>query len=478
MKHTIEQITPSRVKIAVAVEEAAWVEAQAKAFDKVSKKVTVKGFRPGKAPKHLLKERVNPEAVWNEAIDSLLNPTFAAVLAEEKQVRPFFRPNVDVTKISDKELELAFTIVTVPTAKLGEYKGLTAARPADTVSDEEVAAAVARRFEANAELVLVEREAKMGDTTTIDFNGFLPDENGNLKPFEGGKAENYSLVLGSGSFVPGFEDSIVGMKAGETKSFPIVFPDKYVKELAGKKAQFTVTLHEVKEKVVPAADDAAVKELGIKDVNTLEELKAHEAKSMLERKARESEDAFYNAIMNKIIANAEFVIDDQVIANEAAQMEENLKKQVEQNGITFDQYLEITGSKIEDLRAQFFGQAKANLQGYIAMNAIGEAENLFVTDADVDAEVKVMADMYKMEEKDVRGYVERDMDNFKTSLFNRKIRTFIMNNSSAEGAAAKKAPKAKKEAAPKEEAEAPAKKPAAKKTTAKKPAAKKEAKAE
>ncbi len=478
MKHTIEQITPSRVKIAVAVEPAAWAEAQEKAFDKVSKKVSVKGFRPGKAPKHLLKERVNPEAVWNEAIDSLLNPTFAAVLAEEKSVRPFFRPNVDVTKISDKELELAFTIVTVPTAKLGEYKGLTAPRPAAAVTDEEVAAAVARRFESNAELVLVEREAKMGDTVTIDFDGFLPDENGNLKPFEGGKAENYNLLLGSGSFVPGFEDSIVGMKAGEVKSFPVVFPEKYVKELAGKKATFTVKLHEVKEKVVPTADDAAVKELGIKDVNTLDELKAHESQAILERKARESEDGFYNAIMNKIIANAEFVIDDQVIANEAAQMEDNLKKQVEQNGITFEQYLDITGSKMEDIRAQFFAQARANLQGYVAMNAIGEAEDLFVTDADVDAEVKVMADMYKMEEKDVRNYVSRDMDNFKTSLFNRKIRTFIMNNSSAEGAAAKKAaPKAKKaavkEEAPVAEAEAPAKKPAAKKTTTKKAAAKK-----
>ena len=196
MKHTIEQITPSRVKVTVDLEKEVWVEAQEKAFNKVSAKVSVPGFRPGKAPKNLLKERVNQEAVYNEAIDSVLNPTFAELIKETK-VRPFFRPEVAVTKLSDTELQLAYTIITVPSAKLGTYKGLKAERPADVVTDAEVEAAVARRFESNAELVLVEREAKMGDTVTIDFNGFLPDEKGNLKPFEGGKADNYSLVLGS-----------------------------------------------------------------------------------------------------------------------------------------------------------------------------------------------------------------------------------------------------------------------------------------
>ena len=466
MKHTIEQITPSRVKVTVDLEKEAWVEAQEKAFNKVSAKVSVPGFRPGKAPKNLLKERVNQEAVYNEAIDSVLNPTFAELIKETK-VRPFFRPEVAVTKLSDTELQLAYTIITVPSAKLGTYKGLKAERPADVVTDAEVEAAVARRFESNAELVLVEREAKMGDTVTIDFNGFLPDENGNLKPFEGGKADNYNLVLGSHSFIPGFEEEVAGMKKDETKSFKVTFPTNYVKELAGKEAQFTVTLHEVKEKKIPAADDAAVKELGIKEVSTIAELKEFEKKRLLEAKVRDSEERFYNAIIGQIVEGSTFVLDQDIIANEAAQSENNLKKQIEQNGLTFEQYLEITGGKIEDLRATFMKQAEASLKGYIVLNAIGEAEDLFIKDADVDAEVKAMAEQYKMKEEEIRGFINRDLDGFKNNLFQKKVRAWILANSSS--ASAKKAA-AKKEEAPAEKKAAP------KKAAAKKPAAKKASK--
>lgn len=470
MKHTIEQITPSRVKVTVDLEKEVWVEAQEKAFNKVSAKVSVPGFRPGKAPKNLLKERVNQEAVYNEAIDSVLNPTFAELIKETK-VRPFFRPEVAVTKLSDTELQLAYTIITVPSAKLGTYKGLKAERPADVVTDAEVEAAVARRFESNAELVLVEREAKMGDTVTIDFNGFLPDENGNLKPFEGGKADNYTLVLGSHSFIPGFEEEVVGMKKDETKSFKVTFPTNYVKELAGKEAQFTVTLHEVKEKKIPAADDAAVKELGIKDVSTIAELKEFEKKRLLEAKVRDSEEKFYNAIIGQIVEGSTFTLDQDIIANEAAQSENNLKKQIEQNGLTFEQYLEITGGKIEDLRATFMKQAEASLKGYIVLNAIGEAEDLFIKDADVDAEVKAMAEQYKMKEEEIRGFINRDLDGFKNNLFQKKVRAWILANSSS--ASAKKAA-AKKEEAPADEKAAPKK--AAPKAAAKKPAAKKASK--
>ncbi len=469
MKHTIEQITPSRVKVTVDLEKEVWVEAQEKAFNKVSAKVSVPGFRPGKAPKNLLKERVNQEAVYNEAIDSVLNPTFAELIKETK-VRPFFRPEVAVTKLSDTELQLAYTIITVPSAKLGTYKGLKAERPADVVTDAEVEAAVARRFESNAELVLVEREAKMGDTVTIDFNGFLPDEKGNLKPFDGGKADNYTLVLGSHSFIPGFEEEVAGMKKDETKSFKVTFPTNYVKELAGKEAQFTVTLHEVKEKKIPAADDAAVKELGIKEVNTIAELKEFEKKRLLEAKVRDSEERFYNAIIGQIVEGSTFVLDQDIIANEAAQSENNLKKQIEQNGLTFEQYLEITGGKIEDLRATFMKQAEASLKGYIVLNAIGEAEDLFIKDADVDAEVKAMAEQYKMKEEEIRGFINRDLDGFKNNLFQKKVRAWILANSSS--ASAKKAA-AKKEEAPAEKKAAPK---AAPKAAAKKPAAKKASK--
>ena len=310
----------------------------------------------------------------------------------------------------------------------------------------------------------------MGDTVTIDFNGFLPDENGNLKPFEGGKADNYTLVLGSHSFIPGFEEEVAGMKKDETKSFKVTFPTNYVKELAGKEAQFTVVLHEVKEKKVPAADDASVKELGIKEVNTIAELKEFEKKHLLEHKVHDSEERFYNAILGQIVEGATFTLDQDIIANEAAQSENNLKKQIESNGLTFEQYLEITGGKVEDLRATFMKQAENNLKGYIVMNAIAEAENLWIKDEDVDAEVKAMAEQYKMKEEEIRGFINRDLDGFKNNLFQKKVRGWILANSSS--ASAKKAA-AKKEEAPAEKKAAPK---AAPKAAAKKPAAKKSSK--
>ena len=205
---------------------------------------------------------------------------------------------------------------------------------------------------------------------------------------------------------------------------------------------------------------------------SIAELKEFEKKRLLEAKVRDSEERFYNAIIGQIVEGSTFTLDQDIIANEAAQSENNLKKQIEQNGLTFEQYLEITGGKIEDLRATFMKQAEASLKGYIVLNAIGEAEDLFIKDADVDAEVKAMAEQYKMKEEEIRGFINRDLDGFKNNLFQKKVRAWILANSSS--ASAKKAA-SKKEEAPAEKKAAP-KKAAAPKAAAKKPAAKKASK--
>lgn len=467
MKHTVEKISPSRVKLVADVEKELWANAQEKAFKKTASKVSVPGFRPGKAPRKLVEERINQEAVWNEAIDEVLTPVFATLITEEK-LQPMYRPSVNVTKLSKDELELVYTIVLVPEVNLGEYKGLKATKVAPKVTDEEVKDAIDSLLKNNAELVLADRPAKLGDTTLIDFDGYLADENGKLVAFDGGQANNYSLELGSNQFIPGFEEQLVGMKDGDKKEIKVTFPTNYVKELAGKEATFKITMHEIKEKQIPELNDEAVKDLAIKDVTTVDGLKEYEKTTLLNRKVNESENAFYNELIGQIIKNATFVIDEAVIENEAHQMEENLKKQIESNGLTFEQYLEITGTKQEDLHATYHVNAENNIKNFLVMHEIGVKENLAATDADIDAEIKKMAEQYKMKEEEVKSIISKNLEDFRGQLTERKVREFIMNSASKN-----EGPTELKEEAPAKEEKAPAKKAPAKKTAAKKAPAKK-----
>jgi trigger factor len=426
MQHTIEKISESQEKLVVEVDAKVWKDAQAKAFQKVAAKVSIPGFRPGKAPKEMVEKAINQEAVYNEAVEQVLTPVYSEVLQEEKIV-PFFRPSVNVTKMSPDALELVYTVVLFPSAKLGDYKGLKAEKVAPSVTDAEIADSINKLLQGNASLALVEREAKLGDTVVLDFDGYLPDEKGALKAFEGGKADNYALELGSHQFVPGFEEGVVGMKSGDKKDLKVTFPTNYVKELAGKEATFKVTVHEVKEKQIPALDDAAVKELHIADVDTVAKLQAHEKESLLKSKVETEENKYYQAIVDQIVAKTTYVIDDEIIANEAANLEENMKKQVEQQGLTFEQYLEITGAKEEDLKKTYREQAAKNIKEFLALEEIAKAEKLSVSDDDVNAEIKKIAEQYKMKEEEVRNVLAKNMEQWKDNLRQKKIHDFILS---------------------------------------------------
>ncbi len=426
MKRTIKKISDSKIELTVEVDKDLWKAAQEKAFDKVSSKVTVKGFRPGKAPKAMLKQYTSQEAVFNEAIEEVLNPVFAQAITEEK-LEPFFRPGVNVTKLSFDELTIVYTIITTPKVTLGEYKGLSAKKEAPAVSDKEIDDAINSRLANSAELVLVDRAAKLGDTVTFDFLGKTANEKGDMVPFDGGAANNYSLELGSNQFVPGFEDGLVGLKAGDKKTLDITFPENYVKELAGKKAIFDCLVHEVKEKKVPTLTDEAVADLEIKDVKTVAELKEFEKKRILEGKVQNSENAYYNEIINKIVDGAKYDIAEEVILNEAAAMEDNFKKQVESNGLTFEQYLQITGTKEADLRASYKADAEKNIKGFLALNEIAKAEKINVTDDDLKAEAEKRAADYGMKAEDILKYMNQDKNRWTGMIRDQKIRDFILS---------------------------------------------------
>ncbi len=426
MKRTIKKIGDSKIELTVEVDKDLWKTAQERAFDKVSSKVTVKGFRQGKAPKAMLRQYTSQEAVFNEAIEEVLNPVFAQAITEEK-LEPFFRPNVNVTKLTFDELTIVYTIVTAPKATLGEYKGLKAKKVAPSVTDKEVEDSINSRLKANAELVVTDQPAKLGDTVVFDFLGKTANEKGDMVPFDGGAAENYSLELGSNQFVPGFEDALVGVKNGEKKTIEITFPENYVKELAGKKAIFDCTIHEVKEKKVPALNDEAVKDLEIKDVTTVDGLKEFEKTRILEGKVREADNQYYADIVKQIVDGTKYEIADEVILNEAAALENQFKKQIENNGLTFEQYLQITGAKEEDLKKNYKEEAEKNIKGFLALNEIAKAEKITVTDDDLKAESEKRAAEYGMKAEDILKYMNQDKERWASMLRDQKIHDFILS---------------------------------------------------
>lgn len=422
MKYTLIKKENSQVECSVVVDGKEWEDAKVKAFHKVASKIKVDGFRPGKAPEAMLRARVNQNDVINQAINGVIDSAFRFALTSEK-VNALERPAVEVTALDDKSVTFKFVFVITPEVKLGEYKNLHAEKAVAEVKDEEVTAEINKRLEANADLVLVEREAKLGDTVILDFKGFVDG-----KAFEGGEATNYELVLGSNSFVPGFEDQLVGVKAGEQKEVNIKFPEQYVESLAGKDAKFVCEIHEVKEKQIPALDDEAVKELGIKDVETVEALKERTKKDLLEKKANENENKYVSDLIDQIVASSTVEIADVIVANEAKANEENIKKSVEGNGLTMEQYLQITGQTLEQLREQLKKDSLNNLKHYLVIEALAAKEKLNVSDAEVDFELAKMADTYKMSLEEVKKALASQLDSYKVNLRNKKIHEFLKAN--------------------------------------------------
>lgn len=463
MKSTIKTLEEGKIEGVCDVEKDVWQNAQKKAFNKLASGVTVKGFRPGKAPEKFLRERISKAQIWNEAVDEVLTPVYAQFLTENK-VEPFARPEVDVLKLNDNELQIKFVVTLFPNVTLGEHKGLTAEKKVASVNEKEVEDAIQKRLASSADLVSVERPAKLGDTLILDFVGTMEG-----KEFEGGSAKNYELELGSNSFVPGFEDALVGVNSGEEKDVEITFPTQYVKELAGKPATFHCTIHEIKEKRIPLLSDETVKDFGIKDVETVDAMKAYQKEALLKQKAAQADEAFYNALVEQIVKGSKVEIAHSILEQEATSQEEKTKQQIESNGLTFEQYLEITGQKEEDLKKSLIESSKANLTQYLVLQQLAHVEGLDVSDAELDTEVAKLADQYKMAIEDVKKALG-NLESFRESIRSRKVREWILANNGSTEAKAEKTEE-KKAAAPKKAA---AKKPAAKKAPAKK-AEKKEA---
>lgn len=422
MKRTVNRLENSQVELILSFEGEEWKDANKKAFDKLAKEVEVPGFRKGHAPENLVRQKIDHARVINDAIDMLLQPAYETALDEEN-IMPFARPNLEIIKVTDDEMEAKISIIVAPEVELGQYKGLHVEKTAVEVTPEEIDAEIAKLASDNAELITKTGEAALGDTIVIDFVGYVDG-----KAFDGGAANNYSLELGSNSFIPGFEDQIVGMKENEEKDIQVKFPENYVPELKGKDATFHIVIHEVKEKKVPAIDADFVSELAYDGVETVDQLKTKVENDIRARKEQDAKNAYYEALVKLIRDGSKITIHPQIIHDEVEAMKENFANQVQQNGLTLEQYYQITGQTPEDVESKMAVDAEINIRSVLALEKIAEVENLHVTQEEVDFELAKIAQQYSMELEKVKEILKPQMSSFARDIQNRKISEFLLAN--------------------------------------------------
>ena len=376
------------------------------AFNKVKKSLNVPGFRKGRVPRQIFNKMYGEEALYQDALNALLPEAYANAVSESK-IKPVSQPEINVESMEkDSAWVLSAKVTVEPEAELGEYKGLEVMKHSTDVSDKEVADELERRRQQQAELVLKEDEpAAEGDTVVIDFEGKVDG-----KPFDGGKAENYSLELGSKTFIPGFEDQLVGHKAGDEVEVKVTFPDDYqAKDLQGKDAVFEVKIHEVKQKELPELDDDFAKDID-DDVDTLEELKAKVKDEIKEQKEAAAKNAVQEEAISKAVENAKIGdIPEAMIEDDVQRQMDQYFSGMQQQGINPDMYFKLTGTSEEDLRKQFREGSEERVKTNLVLEAIVEKENIEVSEDEINDEIKDLATQYGMDEKAVRSALSDDM---------------------------------------------------------------------
>ncbi|MGM9949631.1 MAG: trigger factor [Lysinibacillus sp.] len=364
-----------------------------KAFNKIVKQINEPGFRKGKMPRPLFEKKYGVEALYQDALEIIIPEAYSNAI-DEAGIEPVDFPEIDGTENFAKGQDFTFTAtVTVkPEPKLGEYKGLEVTKLPTEVTDEEVEAQIQEQLARKAELEVKEEGAiEEGDTAVIDFEGFQGEE-----PFEGGKGEDYPLEIGSGSFIPGFEEQLVGVKAGESKDVVVTFPEEYhAAELAGKEATFKVTVKEVKTKVLPELNDEFAKEID-PEVESLEALRTKLKEQVAEQKKSEAEGALRDELVEKAAANAEMEIPESMITTELDRMIQEFGQRLQMQGMNLELYFQFSGQTEEDLRGQMKEDAENRVRVSLTLEAIAKAENIEVSEEDITTELDAMASQFGM----------------------------------------------------------------------------------
>jgi trigger factor len=379
--------------LTIEVEAEKVNDALDKAFKKVVTKVNIPGFRKGKVPRKMFEQRFGVESLYQDALDILLPEAYGQAI-DETGIEPVDQPDINIDQIEvGKNLIFTATVTVKPEVKLGEYKGLEVEEVDATVTDEDVDAEINTLQKKQADLVVKEDgEVENGDTVVLDFEGFVDGV-----AFEGGQAENYSLEIGSGSFIPGFEEQLVGTKSGDEKEVTVTFPEEYhAEELAGKEAVFKVKIHDIKTQELPELDDEFAKDVD-EEVSTLDELKAKIRERLQNERTEQADVAKRDALINKASENAEVEIPEAMVNTELDRMVKEFEQRLQMQGMNLEMYYQFSGTTDESLKEQMKEDAGKRVRTNLTLEAIVNAENIEVSDEEVDAEIEKMAELYNME---------------------------------------------------------------------------------
>ena len=369
------------------------------AFKKVVKQINVPGFRKGKVPRPIFEQRFGVEALYQDAVDILLPEAYGEAI-EETEINPVAQPEVNVTQIEkDKDFIFEATVTVEPEVKLGDYKGLEIEKQETDLSDEELQESIDHSLSHLAEMVVKEDGAvENGDTVNIDFSGSVDGEE-----FDGGQAEGYDLEIGSGSFIPGFEEQIEGMKTGDEKDVVVTFPEEYhAEELAGKEATFKTKVNEIKFKDVPELNDEIANELD-SDAENVDEYKENLRKRLSEQKATEAENTEKEEAINKATENASIDIPEAMINTELDRMIQEFGQRIQQQGLDLQTYYQISGQNEEQLRDQMKDDAEQRVKTNLTLTAIADEENIEVSDEDIDKELEKMSEQFNISVEDIKS---------------------------------------------------------------------------
>ena len=398
----VEKKEKNMAVITVTVPAEDFAKAMKETYNREKGRYSLPGFRKGHAPQKMIEQFYGKGVFFEGAVNSCINKTYADA-AKESGLDIVSRPEIDVTQVeAGKDLIYTATVAVKPDVTLGEYKGIEVQKADMTVTDQDVEDAVKRELEKDSRLVTVtDRAAQDGDTVKIDFDGSVDGV-----AFDGGKGENYPLQLGSGSFIPGFEEQIVGHSAGDAFDVEVTFPEDYhAKELAGKAAVFKTVLHEIQTREVPELNDAYADDKGF---DSAEAFREDVKQKITDAKAKSAAAANENAVIGKVVENAQIELPEPMIETQVEQMIDDYARRMQSQGLQLDQYMEYTGMTMDKLKEQFHPQAVRNLKTRLTLEKVVEAENIEVSEDAIDAEIKRMAEQYKVDFEKMKEFMTED----------------------------------------------------------------------
>ncbi len=382
--------------IEIEIKGKEWEKILDDVFQKRVKEVRIDGFRKGKCPKNVYLQRFGIESLYMDAIDEAVQDAYMKALTDNKLV-PACEPKMDVKDISKDHVKFAFTIITRPEIKLGEYEKLDVKKDAVKVTKKEIDEEVARMLSRFAEIVVKENgKVVEGNTAVIDFEGYVDG-----KPLEGGSGSDYPLEIGSGTFIPGFEDGLVGMKVGDTKDLELKFPKEYTKELAGKDVKFTVTVKEIKERVLPELNEDFYADLGYPNIKTEEEFKKEVETALKARKEQEVNEKYVNEVLKAAANNIKVEINPEIIHAEVERMMNEFDQRLSTQGVKLDQYLQLTGSSKEDFEKQLAPEAEKRVKERYLLEEVAEKEKIEATDDDANKRAEELAGAYGVDKEEI-----------------------------------------------------------------------------